>query len=78
LTLSPDQHVNHLCVLVDCAVRVGPDPVDFDVGLVDEPAVPGQVPREAGGLDQQRCEPLHPPVERHMIDLDAALGQQFL
>src|SRR6202035_3104858 len=28
--------------------------------------------------DQLRREPLHPPVEGHVVDLDAPLGQQFL
>jgi hypothetical protein len=30
------------------------------------------------GLGEQRGEPLHPPVDRHVVDLDAALGQQLL
>ncbi len=30
------------------------------------------------GLDQQRREPLHPPVDADVIDPDAALGEQFL
>ena len=39
---------------------------------------PARCRGRSSGLDQQRCEHLHPPVERHMIDLDAALGQEFL
>ena len=35
-------------------------------------------PGEAGGIGQQRCEPLHPPVDRDVVDLDTALGQQLL
>lgn len=30
------------------------------------------------GLDQQRREPLHPPVQRDVIDFDASLGEEFL
>jgi hypothetical protein len=30
------------------------------------------------GVDQQRSEPLHPPVHRHVVNLDAAFGEQFL
>jgi hypothetical protein len=29
------------------------------------------------GVGQQRGEPLHPAVDRHVVDLDAALGQQL-
>jgi hypothetical protein len=36
------------------------------------------VPGEAGRIGRQRREPLHPPVNRDVIDLDAAFGQQFL
>ena len=37
-------HVDDLAVLVDRPVDVGPDPGDLDIGLVDEPPIPGQVP----------------------------------
>ena len=33
---------------------------------------------EAGRIGQQGCEPVHPAVDGDVIDLDAALGQQFL
>jgi len=36
------------------------------------------VPTEAHGVGQQRGEPVHPPEHRHVIDLDAAFGQQLL
>jgi hypothetical protein len=32
------------------------------------------MPAEPGGIDQPGTEPLHPPVHRHVIDLDATLG----
>ena len=31
-----------------------------------------------GGLDEQRSEPLHPPVDGDVVDFDAALGEQLL
>jgi hypothetical protein len=31
-----------------------------------------------GGIGQQRSEPLHPPVDGYVIDLNTALDQQFL
>jgi hypothetical protein len=36
------------------------------------------MPTGAGGVDQLRSEPLHPSVQRHVVDLDATLGHQFL
>jgi hypothetical protein len=36
------------------------------------------VPERPGGVSEQRGEPLHPPVDGDVIDLDPALGQQFL
>src|SRR5680860_399491 len=70
-------HVDHLAMLVDRPVDVGPDPGDLDVGLVDEPPIPGQVPDRPGRVDQQRREPLHPPIEGHVVDLDATLGEKL-
>jgi hypothetical protein len=32
----------------------------------------------SGGVGKQRREPLHPPVDGDMVDLDPALGEQFL
>jgi hypothetical protein len=42
------------------------------------PAVPDPVPGEPGGVDQQGCEALHPAVDRDVVDVDAALGEQLL
>ena len=72
-----DVHVDHPAALVDRPVDVGPDPGDLDVGLVDEPAIPGQVSHRPGRVDQQRCEPLHPPVQGHVVDLDTTLGEKL-
>jgi len=64
-------------MLVDRPVDVGPDPGDLDVGLVDKPPISGQVPSRPGRVDQQRGEPLHPPIERDVVDLDATLGEKL-
>jgi hypothetical protein len=46
---------------------------------VDELEVSGSVPtRPGGGVGEQRGEPLHPPVDGDVVDVDAALGQQLL
>ena len=73
------QHdIDDLAELIDGPVEVLPDPDNLQVGLVHEPAVTGGMPARAGGVDELAGEPLHPPVERHMVDLDAPLGQQLL
>jgi hypothetical protein len=36
------------------------------------------MPGRAGGVDERRREGLHPAVDRHVIDCDAALGEQLL
>jgi hypothetical protein len=59
-------------------VDVTPPPTDLEVGLVDESAVPDRVTGRACRVDQQRCEPLHPPLDRDVINLDAAFGEQLL
>ena len=43
---------------------------------VDVPAVARRMPGESGGVGQQRGEPVHPPVDGHVVDLDAAFGEQ--
>jgi len=32
----------------------------------------------SGGINKQRRQPLHPPVDGDLVDLDPALGQHFL
>jgi len=71
-------HVDDLAELVDCPVHVAPHADDLDVGLVHEPAVLHGATARPGGLDEQRREPLHPPVHAHVINRDATLGQQLL
>ena len=61
-----------------CPVDIAPNTIDLDVGLVDEPPVAGRVPGEAGGIREQGREPLHPPVDGDVIDLDTSLGKQLL
>ena len=73
-----DIDVDDLTELVDRAVDVTPPASNLDLGLVGGPAVPDRVAGRASRVDQQRCEPLHPPVDRDVINLDAAFGEQLL
>jgi hypothetical protein len=70
-----DQHINDLAVLVDRPVQVGPPAGGLCVGLIDKPSVARRMPRGASGLDELTGEGLHPPIDRHVIDLDPALAQ---
>ncbi len=45
--------------------------------FVDEPPVTASVPARPCSVDKLRCEGLHSPIYRHVVDLDAALGQQL-
>jgi hypothetical protein len=54
--------------------RVAPGPSDLQVGLIDVPAITDDVPSGSCGLGELWSKPLDPPVHRHVIDLDPALG----
>jgi hypothetical protein len=73
-----DEDVDDLPELVSRAVHRAPLTRDLHIGLVHLPEVTDGVSARSGGVDQQRREPLHPPVDRDVVDLDAALGEEFL
>jgi hypothetical protein len=73
-----DEHVNDLAELIDRSVPVPPLPGDLHIGLIHEPAISYSVPAGSGGLGQQRREPVHPPVDGDVVNLDTALGEEFL
>src|SRR6266508_1578220 len=72
------KHVDDLAELVDCSEQVPPGPSYLQVGLIDVPAIPDDVPTGPGCLGELGCEPLHPPVHRHVVNHDPALGEEFL
>jgi hypothetical protein len=72
-----DEDVDDLATLVDRPVQTDPPPGDFDLRFVNEPPITTAVPARLCRADQQRSEPLHPPVDADVIDVDAPLGQQF-
>jgi hypothetical protein len=73
-----ETNVDDLAELVDRAVDVAPLACDLDIGLVDLPAITDGMATGPGSLGEQRREPLHPPVDRDVVDLHAAFGQQLL
>jgi hypothetical protein len=72
-----DEHVDELPELVDRTVHIAPSAGDLHIGLVHLPAISHAMPARPGGLGQQRHEPQHPPVDGDVVDLDAALGEEF-
>jgi hypothetical protein len=77
VTLDGDKDIDDLAELVDGAVDIAPPASDLHVGLIHLPAVPDGVPAGLGGLGEQRREPLHPPEDGDVVDLDTAFGEQF-
>jgi hypothetical protein len=66
-----------LAELVNGPEQVTPGPSYSQVGLVDVPAIPDDVPAGAGGFGELRSEPMDPPVDRDVVDLDPSLGDQL-
>jgi hypothetical protein len=73
-----EEDIDDLAELVDGPEQVAPYPSDLDVGLIDVPAIPDNVLSSPRGLDELRREPLDPPVDAHMVDLDASFGEELL
>jgi hypothetical protein len=69
-----DEDIDDLPELVDRRVQIDPTSRDFEVGLIHEPPITGDVSARSRSVDEQRSEPLHPPIDGHMINLDATLG----
>jgi hypothetical protein len=78
IPLLRDEDVDDLAELVDRPVQIDPSSGHFDVHLIDKPPITGGVPAGTRRVDQQRGEPLHPPIHAHVINLDAPLDQQLL
>jgi|SRR6185437_15201955 hypothetical protein len=65
-------------MLVDRPLQIGPLAGDLQIGLVDEPPVTRSMPARPRSFNELAGESLYPSVDGHMIDGDAALGQQLL
>jgi hypothetical protein len=78
VALWRDEHVDDLPELIDRSIHVLPSTLDLHLGLVHEPTISHGVPARAGGLGDQAREPLDPPVDGDVVNLDAALGAQLL
>jgi hypothetical protein len=72
-----DIDVDDLPELVDGPIHVVPLARDLHVRLVHLPAISHAMPARPGGVDQQRREAQHPPVDGDVVDLDATLDEQL-
>src|SRR6266540_3144944 len=73
-----EEDVDDLAELVDGPEQVAPRPAHPHVRLVDVPAITHHVPTCPSRLGELGCEPVHPPVDAHVVDLDASFGQELL
>jgi hypothetical protein len=72
-----EEDVDDLAELVDGPEQVAPGPAHPHVRLVDVPAITHHVPTCPSRFDELRGESLDPPVDAHVVDLDAALSQKL-
>jgi hypothetical protein len=72
-----DMNTSMTSELVDCPVHRPPLPGDLHIGLVCLPAVADGVAAGPGGLGQQRREPLNPPIDGDVVDLDPVFDQEL-
>src|SRR5664280_1948350 len=76
--IANDIHSTHVSPeLVNGPIDVPPGPGDLHVGLIDEPVAPDAVTARPSRFDEQVRESLDPPVQGHVVDLDATFGEQF-
>ncbi len=64
--------------LIDRPEQVAPGSSHLQVGFVHVPAVLDDLLSSPSRLRELRGEPLDPPVDAHVVDLDPAFGQQLL
>ena len=78
VALRRQQEVDGLALLVDSAVEILPDALDFDVCLIHAPATADRALVFPGHLLHERQETNRPPVDRRMVDRYAALFHHLL
>ena len=71
--------VDHVAVLIERPVQVGPFTPDLDIGFVKTTArIEVAPPERAQPLLHLRNVPLNPAVDRRVVDGDAPFGEHFL
>ena len=78
VSLPGHEHIDDLPVLVDDPVDVSPGPRDLHVGLVNEPVTAHAMAAWSCCVYEQGSEPLDPPEQGHMVNLDPTFGEQLL
>lgn len=77
IPLLGDHDVNNLAEQVDPSVQRDPPAADLDLRFVDTPTIAWGVPAGSSRINQHWGEPVHPAINRDVIDLDAPFGQQL-
>jgi hypothetical protein len=72
VALWGDGCVDDLRELVDGPVDIASPAGDLHLRLVHLPAISNTMPARPGGVGQQRREPQHPPVDRHVVGVTSA------
>ncbi len=67
--------IDHLPILIDRAVDVGPLPIEAHVGFIDSPLPPNWLPMHTGRFPEQREEALDPAVYGTAINREPTLGK---
>jgi hypothetical protein len=78
LATRREEHIDDLAELVDGPEQVAPGPTHLEIGLVHVPSIPQDVLSSPGSLGELGREPLDPPVNAHVVDLDPAFGEKLL
>jgi hypothetical protein len=73
ISAGGEENVDRLAMLVDGAIEVMPDAGDPDVALIHVPPPAHRLAPVSGGVDEERGESLHPPVDGDVVDGDAPL-----
>src|ERR1035437_7781981 len=77
ITLPGHEHVDDLPVLVNGPIDVPPGPGDLHVSLIDKPVTTHDVAARPSRVDEQGREPLNPPEQGQVVNLDTALSEQL-
>jgi hypothetical protein len=64
-------------MLINRLAHAPPRNGHLHLGVIHEPAIADTVATRTRRIDHQRREALHPPIDRHLINIDATLSEQY-
>lgn len=69
--------IDHLPILINRTVDIGPAPLQTDIRLINAPVVTNGTSIEAGSFAKQREEALDPSVDRAAVNDETTLRKPF-